>query len=57
MNKLKKTLKSFKRLGFRPVVKLAPKDAVTFDRMIIVFKDKEITKVVFYNRKTDEILE
>ena len=62
MNRLKKTLRSFHRLGYHPVVKPAPKDAVTFDRMIIVFfkldgmEKEDIFRVLLYNSKTDEVL-
>jgi hypothetical protein len=57
---LKKCLRSCKRLGYGVVVRAAPKCAVTFDRMIVVFtaKDrKNILKVVLYDSRTDDIVQ
>ncbi len=56
MNKLKKTLRSFYRLGYRPVVKRAPKDAVTFDRLIVVFNKNDIYRVLLYNSRDGEVV-
>lgn len=52
---LKKCLRSWHRLGYKPRVKMAPKDAVTFDRMVVVFSGGDIFKVLLYNSKTDEL--
>jgi len=59
---LKKILKSYHRLGYQPVVKRAPKDAVSFDRMVVVFfklkgmKERDIFVLLFYNTKTQEVV-
>jgi hypothetical protein len=54
---LKKCLRSWHRLQYEPVVKCAPKDASTFDRMIVIFHESrsDIYRVLFYRSKTDEI--
>jgi hypothetical protein len=44
---LKKCIRSWHRLGYKPVVKLVPKDATTFDRMVVVFSGENVFKVVF----------
>ena len=63
MNKpLKRILKSYHRLGYQPVVKLAPKGAMRFDRLIIVFfklkgmEERDIFALLLYNSKTEEII-
>ncbi len=63
MNKpLKKILRSYHRLGYQPVVKRAPKDAVRFDRMIVVFfklkgmTERDIFVVLLYDTKTETIV-
>lgn len=53
---LKTQLQTLMRLGHDFVVKSAPKEAATFDRMIIVYgRSKYIYQVIFYNKKTKAV--
>lgn len=55
---LKKFLRQCNRLGYPPVVRPAPVDAVTFDRIVVAFLDetrREIRTVSFYDSKTDTL--
>lgn len=49
-------LKQIKQFGFFPKVVDAPKDAVSFDKMIVCYLDKEFKRlyqVYLYNSKSD----
>lgn len=51
MNNLDKNIEMFKRNGFDIQVADAPKDAATFDKMIILSMNKAVRQVIFYNTK------
>lgn len=45
--------------GMPAVLKMAPKEANTFDRMLVVFSDENLTfirAVLLYNTKTDKFI-
>jgi hypothetical protein len=59
MDTLERKLNSIKRLGAFPVVKEAPKGAVTFDTMVVVYLDekhKRLYQVHFYDTKTGKVV-
>lgn len=56
---LERKLSSIKRLGAFPVVKEAPKGAITFDTMVVVYLDKDykrLYQVHFYDTKTGKVV-
>jgi hypothetical protein len=56
MNKLQKTRAEWVKHGFRTDVVNAPKDAISFDKILVIFAGKGIREVFFYNTKEDEIV-
>lgn len=59
MNKpLEKILRSYARLGYATSVVSAPKDAITFDKMVIVYQDdqKEIRSLLLYNTQIEAVV-
>lgn len=55
MNQAEGLINCYKEQGFPCDIKPAPKDAVTFDQMIIVWSNPEksmIKRIHFYNSKT-----
>jgi hypothetical protein len=53
---LKKVLKSYVRLGYRPIVKPAPEGAVSWDRMILIPYNDTLQTVIIYNTKTESVV-
>ncbi len=56
--KLEKRLENIRRFGMYPEIAPAPRDAVTFDCMILAYLDeakKRLYQVFFYHTGTDEI--
>ncbi len=57
MNLLNKTVKDWSSAGFRVEVKPAPKDAQTFDKMLIIFnRDNKIRQVSFYSTEKNKFM-
>lgn len=57
MKKLKYEIDQWEQNGFPVKVVDAPKDAVTFDKLIVVFNELgKIRTVSFYNSKQDKIV-
>lgn len=57
MRQLSQLKRMWESNGFRVEVKDAPKDAVTFDKMVIVFTaSNTIRSLYFYSSKEDKIL-
>jgi hypothetical protein len=54
---LEKILRTYFRLGKNTKVVLAPESAVSFDRMILVYKDNNvIDSLLLYNSKTETVV-
>ena len=57
MNLLDKTVRDWSGAGFKVEVKPAPKDAQTFDKMLIVFNESgKIRQVSFYSTETNRFI-
>ncbi len=59
MNKIESECSQWNNMGFPAVVKDAPKDAVTFDKVMIVYSDenkKSIRRVSFFCTMTNQIV-
>ena len=57
MRQLNQLKKMWEGNGFRVEVKDAPPDAVTFDKMVLVFTESNtIRSLYFYSSKDDKIL-
>ncbi len=57
MNLLNKTAKDWSSAGFRVEVKPAPKDAQTFDKMLIIFnRDNKIRQVSLYSTEKNRFM-
>lgn len=57
MNLLDKTVKDWSSAGFKVEIKPAPKDAQTFDKMLIVFNvDGKIRQVSLYSTEKNKFI-
>lgn len=57
MNKsLDRILRSYSRLGYTTSVVDAPKEAVTFDKMVVVYLENNIHSLLLYDTKTEFVV-